>query len=269
MRAHLGLTTRIGVALLVSLALVTAAVTAYVVAGANPAADSTSAGATQPLATTSSASSTGTATSTPSAREYVDQYFLDARDAGDATRAEQTLSDLLPNHVYSINGATAVPLATGIAIGTVIDVTPVSALSVSGATQPFATEPAAARTVVVHLAVENGLGEIAGHATFDVGLKVIGDAAPELLVAGLKQLGRILLVVDHGARFSFDPTLAEARRSTQLIGLVDSSGTITFPYFGTGSTAFEGSVTTVDRLLAAAGAPTVSRAIVNGTITAL
>jgi hypothetical protein len=244
---RLGILTRVAVVVLVSLVVVTAAVSGYVIAH-DGGHDSTSA-----VEPTLAPTDTNTDVSAQ-ARAYVDSVLRNDDISPEASWPEQQLSDVLPNHTYSMNGAAAQPLATGIVVGTITSVT--------------ASPDPSAQVFVLHIAVEQGLGAAAGQTDFAVGLEIDDEVDSAQTIAGLLTFGRVVVVFDNGTTFPFDTTLPEVRRSGELLGTVDDGGKLYFPYLPTQSSTFVGTLSTVDDLVAASAQPTTTGTISNGVITA-
>jgi hypothetical protein len=242
---RLGILTRIGVAILISLTVVTAVVSGYVIAH-DGGRDVTA--AVKPKLEAPSASATAVA------RAYVESVLRHGAVSLGSAWPEQQLSDLLPNHTYSVDGAAPQPLASGIVVGTITSVT--------------AGPDPSAPVFVLHLAVENGLGAAAGRTEFEVGLEIDDDVDPAQMITGLEALGRVVVVVDTSTTFAFDPSLPEVRRSGELLGTVDADGNLYFPFLNADSSAFVGALASVDGLVAASAGRATTGAIVHGVITA-
>lgn len=257
MKSTIALSTRIGVAVLVSLALITAAVTAFVVG--NPR-DALSRVTAPPFA-----SSTPAPTSTPSGSAIDEQALAYARGVlaqSDASEAsdwpERDLEDLLPNRLFSFGGSAAAPLDAAIVIGTVTSATEGSAFDLATGTALQSGDPAATmRVVVLAIDVAEGLGEVSGADSVLVGVRVNGVSDSKELLAGMASLGQVIVVLDAAGSFEFDRSIYSSRGGVRLLGSVGIDGVIDFSHSEAG---FVGELTTVDTLIDAS-----TRAAIIGT----
>lgn len=269
MKATLALSTRIGVAILVSLAVVTAAVTAFVVGNPNDALARVSA--------PSVASSTPSATSSPTgivddphggaALSYALDYLKSPDSAVDSVWPERALLDLLPNHLYSIDGETPHPLASAIVVGKILSVTGAVAFDGQTGTEGRYDLPGAtARVLRISVEVDQALGSASGSRLIDFGMRVEGDTKPETLRAGVAALGRVVVVLNAPGTFGFDSSLYSVRRGSSLLGFVADDGSLSFPALVDHETEFIGTITSTDELYDAASLPAVVGETENGLV---
>jgi hypothetical protein len=259
MRANLALSTRIGVAILISLTLVTAAVTAFVVANPKPAVSNMTAPATSTSSATPDAGSSSI---------YLQDYLAAAGSSVNSAPIERGLVDLLPNHLFSINGGDPEPLASGIVVGVVRSVSDGVALSAQdGSEIPFDSSDAAAYVLVLNIAVEYGLGSASGDTMIRVGIKVTNPVDVEQLSRGLVEVGRILVVLDEPGDFDFNTNLYSVRRSGTMLATVAEDGTLTFPALSETESDFVGTLTTIDEVLAEAARTVPVGTVDNAVIT--
>lgn len=245
MKSTLAIPTRIGVAILISLTLVTAAVTAFVVT--NPKSALSRVTAPAPSSSTPAPSTTpGSQPADSAALVYAKSTFAGADSSAENEAREIALENLLPNHLYSFDGEPPAPLAAGIVIGEVTGAVGAFALdSASGARVEFdVTDAVSARVIDLDIAVQTGLGEASGRSNVAVRVRIDGDIDPALILAGVVEFPRVIIVLDS----TDSDDLFQSRRGTVLVGFVDDLGTITFPALHETESAFIGSLTTI-RLL--------------------
>jgi len=244
MRANLALSTRIGVAVLISLTLVTAAVTAFVITNPQQAVSNMTAPATSTYSTPSAAPGSESST-------FVFDSIASAAASSSGIRTERSLADLLPNRLFASGGETPAPLAAGIAVGTISNVAGGIAFAPDGVTEvPYATADASARTVLFDIAVSDGFGEASGRSTVSVGLTVNAAVDGDRLIASLEAAGSVIVVFDAAGDFDFAPGVYSVRGGGTLLGTVDTSGAIAFPALGAAGSEFTGSLATVAALTA-------------------
>jgi hypothetical protein len=268
MKAHLGIATRFGVALLISLTVITAAATAFVVS--NPRAlpkDALSQlgamGDPTPVAAASSADAA-------SAGNYVADFFAESARSAFSDLAivpERSLRDLLPNRLFAVDGGEPAPLAAGIVVGTVSRATGAMAYdSVTGEETPFEAENVSSRVIVVDIAVESTFGGASGGETVRVGVRVPGTIDGVTATQGLSDWGRVIVVFDPAGDFAFDATVTAARGGYLLVGRVSADGTISFPALGASEVDFLRGIETVDAAAEASTTPVVLGTITNGKL---
>lgn len=243
MRAHLALSTRIGVAILISLTLVTAAVTAFVVANPKQNVANVTAPAT---------STYPSATATPGSESpgFVFDSITASANSSATVPLERSLADLLPNRLFARGDSTPAPLAAGIAVGTIANVTAGMALAADGVTEvPYSTESVGARTVIFDVILSDGFGEASGRSSVTIGLTVMGDVDGTRLISSVESLGSVIVVFDAAGDFDFAPGVYSVRGGGTLLGSVDTAGAISFPAMGDAGSDFIGSLTTVSALM--------------------
>jgi hypothetical protein len=186
-----------------------------------------------------------------------------ARQAYSATVSfERSLAEVLPNQRIAVNGQVR-PSTRGVAIGRVVDVQPGVAYTVAGDDADAGTETefddpdAVWRIAVVtvkadHLLVRDGEGASDEPATVRFGAFISAghDAAAQM--AGIKELGDVIVVLDPTRAYKFDRGLPWIARSGSLFGDIDAQGRIGFPALAEENEAFVGTLTTVERVLAQA-----------------
>jgi hypothetical protein len=260
MRANLALSTRIGVAVLISLTLVTAAVTAFVITNPQQAVSNMTAPATTTYSTPSALPGSESST-----------FVFDAIASGAASSsrlsAERSFADLLPNRLFTSGNDTPAPLAAGIAVGTISNVTGCSALAADGMTEvPYSTEHVGARTVLFDVLVSSGFGVAGGRSSVTVGLTVSGDMDGDRLISSLESVGSAIVVFDAAGDFDSAPGVYSIRGGGTLLGTVDPDGTISFPALGDDGPDFIGSLATVGALTAESTRSVDIGTIENGVI---
>ena len=243
--------TKIGVGALIALTLATGVAT-VVNLQSGEAASGPTATATSP---------TDGSSLTPAA-SYVVQLMTDRHVDTSAVAREQTLGDLLPNHLYSVAGSTPATLANGTVIGTVSKVEPgagyvVDDANASGRQVDFTDPDAEWRVVIVTVAVESALGDVNGASSIRIAVTVNGSADVDEVLTGYAELGRIIAVLDGPGDVELDPELYDVRQGGRVFGLVADDGSITFPGFGDKDAEFRGGLNTVVDVLTEATGPDV------------
>lgn len=145
-----------------------------------------------------------------------------------------SLADYLPSQQVIVDGAEPRPLSDGIVVGRVVDAVPIADYKL--ATGEDGEE------YVVSIDVEDSWA--VGSGDLDV-LVVSQSPDEEVVVRGLKALGRVIVLLD-GDLGRADGLHGVAEDGAGL-GLVDDRGAIEFPAM-TGEAAFLGSLRTVDDL---------------------
>ena len=243
--------TKIGVGALIALTLATGVAT-VVNLQSGEAASGPTATATSP---------TETEQLSPAAA-YVIELIQDRHVGTSTVVREQTLADVLPNHLFSVAGSEPVALAAGTVIGTVSSVEPgaayvSSAESNAGDEVAFDSTDAEWRVVIVTIAVDSAVGEVTGDSTVRLGIAVDGAADIATAIEGYQQLGRVIVVLDAKGTFELDSSLYSARQGGALFGLVADDGSITFPAQGDNNAAFLDGLNTVTDVLSEATGPDV------------
>jgi hypothetical protein len=233
---HIPVPTKVGVAVLVSLALLTAAGTVYVMS--HP--DSTPTAATR-----------ATQLTLPDDSTYL--FGVLGVDSGVSSSAVDgaTLEDLLPNHLVATYEEEPAPLCAGMAFGTIVDVLEGSGFDASGDAVSFSDPAVVTRSLILDVVVHQGLGGAAGagHIRAAVVLEAKDDVSRA--VHGFEELGEVLVVLDmpDAARFGSDVFVVAG--SGEYIGTVQGEA-ITFPALGEGSSDFVDGIESKSSLLTAA-----------------
>ena len=235
--------TRIGVGVLIALTLSTGVATVV-----NLQAGEASTGPT----------ASATATSDPSsATNYVLSLNAERRDFSNAKTREKTLSDVLPNHLFVVGDAKAVPLGTGIVFGTISEVTPGAAYvdeADGSESVAFTSEDADWRVVVLTVEVESALGEVSGSSSVSIGMVVNGAADIDRVFEGYRSMGDIVAILNGPGKYEFNSSVYSVRQNGGLLGLVSADGDISFPALPD-TKKFVGDLLTVSDVLAEATSP--------------
>jgi len=253
MRSTLALSTRIGVAVLLSLTLITAAVTAFVVTNPKAALSRVTAPALTSQTPTPTPTSPGSLPTVDEAAVAFAWSSLAAENAtSDVVVPERNLADTLPNRLYSLDGGKPQPLDAGVVVGTVSSAVPGGAIDTSGTTVDFFDSGVIARVVIVTIDVERAYGVMSGDTTVSAAIRVAGDPDPDQLLGGISDFGRVIAVLDADDRYTFGLADYTVRRDSTLLGFVEADGRLAFPCLGAAESAFIGSLTNLHELDTAA-----------------
>lgn len=204
-----------------------------------------------------------TASSTPFDRRYevpVDssaRYFfagLRSSVAGaDGWYPEETLGDYLPNQSIRIDGKD-VARHTAVVVGTVVAVLPGRGYRVGDGSQLADADRATVTAdddptaqwkiakVQIDVAQQWGLPKGVS-SRISVGGFLVGQDF-DRQAAGISTLGDVVVVLDLGPSYTWDPELFYVARGGSLLGDIDRAGTIGFPALGDESRQFVGTSTT-------------------------
>lgn len=206
-------------------------------------------------ATAALAGCTTTAAPSSDAKAYLLRSMAARAINAETVMPEQTLSDLVPSHEFSIEGSKAEPLAEGIVVGRITSVDAGEAYKVdpnndlASIQLDYADPSAEWRVAVLTVKTDTRLGDV-GAKTIRVGYVIDGTADLSTMEQGLESLGRVTLVLNPQGKFDFDPTLYSVRQSGALLGTVASDGTISFPALGHDESEFLAGADSVQDLVA-------------------
>lgn len=192
------------------------------------------------------------------ARAQVIDHWLQRSQSVDAYYPEDNLADLLPNHLFTVDGGKARPLASGIVVGQVHAVEPGAGFH-SPSDQPkseqipYDDQRADWRSVTVTIRPDRTWGDLP-RGDVRVGLAVSASIDPDIAVKGIGALRRIVVVLDPPGFFTNDPSLYRVRQSGALLGTVDDDDAISLP-LAEDPEAFLGRLTTLTALQAAIAKP--------------
>ncbi|WP_161604960.1 hypothetical protein [Cellulomonas massiliensis] len=170
---------------------------------------------------------------------------------------ERSLTDLLTNRRFVIDGARPAPLTAGVVVGVVSDVEPGKAYIApgEGATSQevaFDDEDALWRTVDLVVQVEERLGFEDQSTTIRLTVPVNGSLPFDTYRKGMTTMGPVVFVVDHGREGGYTVHWAGA-----FFAPVDSTGKFHFEALGDEGGSLQGLVDTLDELRAEASKPPV------------
>lgn len=181
---------------------------------------------------------------------------------------QETLADYLPNRLFSIEGTKAKSMTGGVVVGTVTKVEPGKGFVVvnvepegavpdapGGTAASFDDPDAAWRVAKVTIKTDATYGVDGEPDELQIGVRLISESDYQREMAGIEELGDVVVVLDPERTYDWDRDLKVVARGSALLGDIDTAGQIGFPGLGDGSKAFVGNLTTVAALEKAAAEP--------------
>lgn len=196
----------------------------------------------------------------PSAQQYLFDHLQARRAATEAVWVEQSFTDLLPNHLFRLDGAAAEPLVDGLVLGEVVGVEPGRGYLVSGDDAAAGTEGAFddpdARWRTVDLTVHVGIdiGDLVSSDRITVIMAIDGGVDATSALAGFAALETVLLPLDRQGAHAYSPD-GYSLREGDLLAVVDDDGSLRLPALSRDGDGFLGALDSVDDVLRAAAKP--------------
>jgi hypothetical protein len=159
--------------------------------------------------------------------------------------------------LFAVGDADPVPLGTGIVFGTISEVAPGAAYvdGVNGTESvAFTSADAEWRVVVLTVDVESAVGEVSGSSSVSIGMIVSGTDDIDRVFEGYRSMGEIVAILNGPGKFDFDSAVYSVRQDGGLLGLVSTTGAISFPAVPD-EVEFIGDLRTVADVLAEATSP--------------
>ena len=189
----------------------------------------------------------------------------------DVAYAAKTLSEFLPNRLFSFEGRAPAPMAVGLVAGHFTAVSEGRAYVLVGddadsdTEVPFDTKDPLWRSLDVTLEISQGWGEFTGASTVSFAVAIGGNEDPRTAIDNYSTLGQVIVVLTAPGRYTYDPALYRVASSGTLIGTVgEDDGTISFPAMGEAEQEFLNGTSTLGELDTAAAEDDVV-IIVNGS----
>lgn len=190
------------------------------------------------------------------------QYAIEVKSSSsaDGNWFDRHLSEVLPNQLYSVDGAEAAPFMGGVFLGTVSNVelraSYIDSIASDGDSSTEQTEiddpNASWRLLVVTLDVENDFDpNWESPQSVQIAVPIGGGADAELMTLAFEDR-ELLVVADKLGSYPFDDSLYAAGHAGQLIGFVDQDGGVSMPFLGEDYHPYVEGVDTVEAIAAEA-----------------
>jgi hypothetical protein len=166
------------------------------------------------------------------AGRFAFQQIEERAQAAVMLRPYRDISELLPNVLYERPGGKPEPIVAAVVVGHITAVTPGRAhvFGESGRREVAFDQPAMARTLHLHVAVDEqiGSGDVPDRVT--VGLAICGSTDPARMARSLEGAGRLLLFLDQpGPVFDYEPGLFSLAEGGYLIATIAKDGQLALP----------------------------------------
>ena len=193
--------------------------------------------------------------------DRVQQMYNEREIASVRLAPEKSLGDLLPNHLFAVDGMEPRPLAAGIVIGSIGAVEPGAAYvanrdSAGGTEVSFDDPNALWRLMIVSVDVERSAGSIEGEAVRMI-LPIDGDVDPQSFSRDVEAMGTVIAVLDRPGAFEVDTSAHPVHWDGVFLAPVDADGSFAFAALGDAAEGFQAELDTVDEVMAAAAGPDV------------